>query len=175
MHKEDCFYLCIVARKHSFKGEVVIVLDTDEPYRYENMESVFIAFGNNLIPFFIKKSLLQKGKQLRVTFEDINNETDANGLLNAEVYLPLKFLPKLTGTQFYFHEVIGFQVIDKQFGAIGILENINDSGAQALLEIKHEAVTILIPLVDNFIKKIDRKNKILHIEAPNGLIDLYLH
>ena len=175
MRKEDCFYLGIVARKHSFKGEVVIVLDTDEPYRYENMESVFIAIGNNLIPFFIKKSLLQKGKQLRVTFEDINNEADANGILNAEVYLPLKFLPKLTGTQFYFHEVIGFQVIDKQFGAIGILENINDSGAQALLEIKHEAVTILIPLVDKFIKEIDRKNKILHIEAPKGLIDLYLH
>jgi len=174
MRKEDCFYLGIVARKHSFKGEVVIVLDTDEPYLYKNMESVFLAIGKNLIPFFIEKSKLQKGNHLRVKFEDINNEQDADGILNAEVFLPLKFLPKLTGNKFYYHEVIGFTITDKKMGNIGILKNINDANNQVLLEIQNGNKQILIPLIDKFIKKIDRKNKQLHIEAPEGLIDLYL-
>jgi len=174
MRKKDCFYLGIVARRHSFRGEVVIVLDTDEPHLYKNMESVFLAFGKKLIPFFIEKSIPQKGNHLRVKFEDINNEEDANSILKSEVFLPLKFLPKLTGAKFYFHEVIGFKVIDKHFGNIGVLESINDSGSQVLLEIKHNSVQILIPMIDKFIKKIDRENKKLHIEAPQGLIDLYL-
>lgn len=175
MHKKDCFYLGIVARKHSFKGKVVIVLDTDEPYLYKNMESVFLAFGKNLIPFFIEKSILQKGNHLRVKFEDINNEQDADGILNVEVYLPLKFLPKLTGNKFYYHEIIGFTVMDKKMGNIGVLQNINDANNQVLLEIQNGDKQILIPLIDKFIKKIDRKNKNLHIEAPEGLIDLYLN
>ena len=41
MRKEECFYLGSIIKKHSFNGEVVIKLDTDEPDLYQNMESVF--------------------------------------------------------------------------------------------------------------------------------------
>ena len=72
MRKEDCFYLGKIVKKYSFKGEVVIKLDTDEPELYQKMESVFVDIGNNLIPFFIEKSLLQKGNQLRTRFQDLS-------------------------------------------------------------------------------------------------------
>jgi len=176
MRKEDCFYLGRIARKHSFKGEVVIALDTDEPELYKNMESVFVALGPNLVPFFIQKSLLQKGNKLRVKFEEVNSQQDAESLLNAGVYLPLSLLPKLTGNKFYYHEIIGFKVLDKNKGFIGTIEAVNDSAAQTFLEIKHNKNTpILVPLLDDFIKKVDRVKKEMHIEAPDGLIDLYLN
>ena len=127
MRKEDCFYLGKIVKKHSFKGEVVIKLDTDEPELYRNMESVFVNLGNNLVPFFIEKSSLSKGTMLRVKFDDVNTEEDAEAILKSGIYLPLDLLPKLEGNKFYFHEVIGFKVIDAAFGEVGVVVNINDA------------------------------------------------
>ena len=174
MRKEDCFYLGKIVRKHSFKGEVVIKLDTDEPDLYKNMESVYVEFGTNLVPFFIEKSSLHKGNQLRVQFEDVYSEEEADSILKSDIYLPLDLLPKLDGNKFYYHEVIGFHVIDSKFGKVGYITNINDKAAQPLFEIDKEGKEIFIPLIDDFIIKVDRNEKIIHVKTPEGLIEMYL-
>ncbi|MDD7914916.1 ribosome maturation factor RimM [Polaribacter ponticola] len=174
MRKEDCFYLGKIVTKFSFKGEVVIKLDTDEPELYTEMESVYVEFGTNLVPFFIDKSSLHKGNQLRVQFEDVYSEEEADSILKSGVYLPNTMLPKLTGDKFYYHEVIGFTVVDVNFGDVGTIVYINDKAAQPLFEIDRDGTEIYIPMVDDFIKKVDRENKIIQVEAPEGLIALYI-
>lgn len=174
MNVKDCFYLGKIVKKHSFKGEVVIKLDTDEPELYKNMESVFVKLGNNLVPFFIEKSSLSKSTMLRVKFEDVSSEEDADAIMRSEIYLPLSLLPKLTGNKFYYHEVIGFKIIDASYGEVGVLKSINDNSAQPLFEIDKEGSEIFIPMIDDFIKKIDRENNVIEVETPEGLIELYL-
>lgn len=172
MKKEDCFYLGIIARKHSYKGEVVIVVDSDEPELYANIDAVFVEYNNKLIPFFIENILLQKGNQLRIKFEDVDNEQDASDILKRATYLPLTLLPKLTGDKFYYHEVIGFTVIDENYGTVGKIKSINDNTAQALFVIENNHKEILIPLIDEFILKVDRKNKLIEVRTPDGLIQM---
>lgn len=174
MRKEECFYLGKIVRKYSFKGEVLIKLDTDEPELYTELESVFVDFNNNLIPFFIEQSGLHKSTLLRVRFEDVDTEEKADEIIGLEVYLPLSFLPELDDDQFYYHEIIGFTAEDVNFGKIGTVTGVNDSASQALFEIDRDGKQILIPVNDDFIQKVDKKNKILLLNTPEGLIDLYL-
>jgi len=174
MKKEDCFYLGKIVRKYSFKGELLVKLDTDQPDIYDNLDAVFVLLRNNFIPFFIESSQLHKSDLLRVKFEDVDTEEDADTLLKSELYLPLEVLPKLEGNKFYFHEVIGFTVEDVNFGKVGIVKAINDSTAQALFEIDREGIEILIPMNDEFIKELDRENRTILMETPEGLIELYL-
>ena len=174
MNKEDCFYLGKIVKKYSFKGELLAKLDTDQPDLYDNLEAVFIDLRGNLVPFFIESSQLHKSDLLRLNFEDVNSEADADALIKSELYLPLDLLPKLEGDKFYFHEVIGFTIKDKNFGDVGILRGINDSTAQALFEIDRDGIEILIPMNDEFIDKVDRENKTIVVNTPEGLIDLYL-
>jgi 16S rRNA processing protein RimM len=174
MRKEDCFYLGKIAKKFSFKGEVLIYLDTDEPELYENMESVFVEFNKNLVPFFIENSSLHKNDFLRVQFEDVDSEEEADSILNCAVYLPLSMLPKLEGNQFYFHEVIGFEIEDKRLGVFGKIVSINDSSAQPLFEVVNGTVEILVPMIDQFLVKIDRENKKVVMDLPEGLVEMYL-
>jgi 16S rRNA processing protein RimM len=174
MQKKDCFFLGKIVKKYSFKGEVLVKLDTDQPEIYENLDAIFLELRNNFVPFFVEHSKLHKSELLRIKFEDVNTEEDADAIMKSELYLPLELLPKLEGDKFYFHEVIGFTVEDVNYGQVGIIKGINDSTAQALFEIDHDGVEILIPMNDEFIKKLDRDNKTIHVETPEGLIDLYL-
>jgi len=176
MRKEDCFYLGKVVSKFSFKGEVLVKLDTDEPGLYENLESVFVDFRNKLIPFFIAQSSLQKSDLLRLRFEDVEGEEEADRLIGSSLYLPLSMLPKLTGKRFYYHEIIGFDVVDNERGLLGKIMSVNDQTPQALLEVKTaEDKEILIPINDNIIREINRIEKIIRVAAPEGLVDLYLN
>jgi 16S rRNA processing protein RimM len=111
---------------------------------------------------------------LRVQFEDVDTEQKADEIIGLEVYLPLNFLPELDEDQFYFHEIIGFTAEDVSFGKIGTVTGVNDSAAQALFEIDRDGKQILIPVNDDFIQKVDKKNKVLLLDTPKGLIDLYL-
>jgi 16S rRNA processing protein RimM len=174
MLKKECFYLGKIVSKFSFKGEVLIKLDTDEPEAYTEMESVFVDYNDNLVPFFIERSSLHKSDLLRVKFEDVDTEEDADDLMKCDLYLPLNQLPELDGDKFYFHEIIGFTVEDIEYGTVGKIVSINDSTAQSLFEIEKDGKQILIPLNDEFIEKLDKKNKIIFVKTPEGLIDLYL-
>jgi 16S rRNA processing protein RimM len=174
MRKEDCFYLGKIAKKFSFKGKVLIYLDTDEPELYEDMESVFVEYNKNLVPFFIENSNLHKGDFLRVKFEDVDDEAEADAIMGCEIYLPLNMLPKLEGNKFYFHEVIGFEIEDQRLGVFGKIVSINDTSAQPLFEVINGNVEILIPMIDQFLVKIDRENKKVIMDLPEGLVEMYL-
>ena len=174
MKKEDCFYLGKIVKKYSFKGELLAKLDTDEPELYENLDAIFVSLRNNLVPLFIESSQLHKSDLLRIKFEEVDTEEDADALMKSDLFLPLELLPKLEGNKFYFHEVIGFTIKYQNFGNVGIIKGINDSTAQALFEIDRDGIEILIPMNDEFIIEVNRDSKTILVNTPSGLIDLYL-
>jgi 16S rRNA processing protein RimM len=174
MKKEDCFYLGKIVKKYSFKGEILAKLDTDEPEIYEHLDAIFLDLRHNLVPFFVEFSQLHKSELLRIKFEEVDTESDADSILKCDMYLPLEVLPKLEGNKFYFHEVIGFTIEDKNYGKVGIIKSINDSTAQALFEIDRNGIEILIPMNDEFIIEVNRKTKTILVDTPEGLINLYL-
>lgn len=172
MRKEDCFFLGTVVAKYSFKGEVLIKLDTDDPEAYLSLQSFLLEDESHLIPYFTTKVQLHKSQLLRVSVEGVKSEKQADLMIEKSVYLPLDQLPKLDDDQFYFHEIIGFEVIDSLQGPIGTITGVNDASSQVLLEVEHNDREILIPLVDELIQQLDKQQKQLYLSIPEGLLDL---
>ena len=173
MNINECYYLGKVTKKHGFKGNVIIHLDTDEPELYHTLESVFIEQNGKLIPFFLEFSQTYQGDKLLVKFEDIEGD-EVDRLINRSLYLPLTTLPKLEGTSFYYHEIIGFTIYDQTNTEIGIIKAVNDSAAQAYFEVDVDGKEILIPMIDQWILEVDRENKAILVEIPDGLLEIYL-
>ncbi len=172
MTKEECYRLGNITKPFGIKGQMVFYLDVDSPDDYADLDSAFVEVKGALVPYFFKVDNINGNKAV-VTFEDLTPQ-EAQALAGHDLYLPLDLLPELTGNQFYFHEVTGFKVIDVEKGEIGIIQSIIEYPAQPLFSIMNGDKEILIPVIDPIIKKVNREQRTITIEAPNGLIDLYL-
>ena len=173
MKKEDCFYLGKVVKTHGLKGEVTLKIDADDPSVYLEMKHFFLEINKVLTPFFVER-ITPNGNKFFVAVQDIKTIEQAQNLLGKTVYLPMEMLPKLSGNQFYFHEIVGFKVIDTEKGELGPIKEVLEYPMQAILQIMKGKKEILIPILDQVIQKVERDKKTLYITAPEGLIDMYL-
>ncbi len=173
MNKKDFFYFGKIIKPHGVKNEFLTILDTNNPEHFKNIEIIFVEIDNTLIPYFINNIRIT-GKQAIIELQDVNFDMITELLVGSSLYLQKELLPKLPGNQFHSHELEGFSVHDKEKGNIGYIEEVVDMDYQALLKINFNDKEILIPVVEDIVKKIDRKNKRIEIEAPDGLIDIYL-
>jgi len=163
MNKADCFHLGYVAKLHGFKGEVSLFLDVTNPDDYETLDAVFIEINGQLSPFFIDAFKLKNKGFAAVKFEGVNSESDARILLRKNLFLPAQILPKLSGKNFYDHEVVGFTVVDENYGEVGKIESVIDLQVNPLLQIMNGTKEVLVPLVEGVVQSVDRKKKIMSI------------
>ena len=173
MNKSGCYQLGHITKVFGTNGELVFFLDVDVPENYKGLESVFIENDEGLVQFLIQNIRINKNFAY-VKLKDIDKIEQAEKFLKLQLYLPLSSLPLLKGNNFYIHEVIGFRVIDQLHGDIGTLASMLELPGQRILQVMKENKEILIPLHLDFIDKVDRAGKILYINTPPGLIDIYL-
>jgi 16S rRNA processing protein RimM len=173
MKTEDCYQIGYVVKTHGLKGEVSVLLDVDDPYEYEEMESVFLLSNGNLIPFFIE-SISMNGDRAIIKFEDINDLNAASKLVKSSLLLPLDQLPSLDDDQFYFHELKGLKVVDDESGDIGTVSAIYSRPGQDLLEVQHQGAFVLIPMAEDIVYKVDKDKGTIYTRLPQGLLELYL-
>ena len=175
MKVEDCYQVGYIIKPHGLKGEVQIFLDVDEPKQYTNMESVFVLQGQSLVPFFVFSISLNRDKAI-VKFEDVDSIDMAKSIKGLELYMPLDALPQLAGNDFYYHEIQGFMLKDEKLGDIGTVSSVLDAGHQLLIAVAHPSGNeILIPLSDELVVSLDKEAKLMVMNVPDGLVDVYLN
>jgi 16S rRNA processing protein RimM len=172
MKKEDCYQLGTITKPHGLKGALTAHFDVDYPDDYVDLEMVLVEIKKGqLEPFFVE-DVRFKGEEVILVLEEITDIDKALKLKNCALYLPLDELPELPAGQFYFHEIIGYQVIDKIKGNLGKVENVIELSPQTLVQMMYEGREVLIPLVEQIVTKVDKDNKVLETNLPDGLLEL---
>ncbi|GJM28022.1 MAG: ribosome maturation factor RimM [Cyclobacteriaceae bacterium] len=176
MKIDACFELGYVTGTYGISGAVHILLDSDRPTHYRDLESVFLLpkGGKTLIPFFIQEIKLN-GLKAVVRFEEITSKDQARKLVGAALYLPLEQLPQLHGDEFYYHELVGWSVTDTKLGLLGTVASVNLQSPQILLVMEYQGYEVLIPFTDEIVLKISRDQQDVNVSLPDGLLDVYLN
>lgn len=175
MQLDNYYQLGYIIKPHALQGELNVFLDVDFPEDYQNLESVFIELPNSgtLIPFFVEYISVHDNKIL-IKLEDVDTIEQAEDLVKANLYLPLDHLPELEEGQFYYHEIIGFIVEDQHLGVLGTVKDVYEGSGQDLISMHYKNQEVLIPIEDEIVVSVDKHQKIVYTQLPEGLLDVYL-
>ena len=173
MDKEPFFCLGKISKTFGYKGQVIVVMNSDSTEPFEELEFVFVGIQHERVPFFIEECIAQSKNTFVVKLEYINNPDDAKQILGCNLYIPESERKSRDNQEPDASEWQGYEVTDVKAGYVGIIADILELPQQQVMKILHDTKEILVPLNADFIKKIDHKKKTLLIEAPEGLIDFY--
>lgn len=168
----DCFQLGVITKTHGTKGDLQIWIDSDDPEHYRKLESVLLLQNNELVPFFLERWQISASKAI-AHFEGIDSIEQAAKLIKTEVFLPESFLPELDEGQFFFHDLVGMVAFDHG-SELGPVTNVYNLPGHDVLAIDLKGKEALVPLSDEIVKKVDTKKKQVHLDLPEGLLDIYL-
>ena len=162
-----------IVNTHSLKGEVKVISSTDfEEERFKKGSKLLITRGNQLIREVVVESYRNHKNFLLVKFEEIDSVEEAEKLKNLQIKIDSDEVGELEENEFYFHQIIGCEVFDENDKNLGEIIDILTPGANDVWVIKGEnGKEILIPYIEDVVKKIDITNKKVNIEVMEGLID----
>jgi len=175
MDKDNCLYIGVITRTQGINGALSVKLEVDLPYEYIDNEVVFVEIDGCLVPFFCHDNEIEirHNNVAIVHFDDYDNEHQAKELIGCGVYLEMKETDEEESYGIS-DEFAGYKVIDKQKGEIGQFSEIIEYPSNSVMVVIFDEKEILIPVHESIIQDIDHENRIIKIDAPNGLIDIYL-
>jgi 16S rRNA processing protein RimM len=174
---DETYQLGTIIKPHGLRGQVSVHLDVDDPAAYKKLKTVFLAFPvapNKLVAHAVEKIQPQNGDRVLLKLKGIERIEEAEPLRNAKLYLPLTELPELEDDQFYFHDVIGFTVVDENLGELGVVENFYELPQQDVLAMRYQGQEVLVPVVDELVSHADMAERKIFVSLPEGLLDVYL-
>jgi len=171
---EGYFQLGFLRKKHGYKGEVILHIESDHPARYASLDVLFLEESGAPIPYFISSIRSHITAEFIVRLEDVVEEAQVDAVVGRTVYLPDDALPELDDDQYYYHEIIGYTASDPAIEGQLTVEEVMDRPGQPLLVLRHPSKEdlILIPLVEAFVLEVNKAEKHIRLEAPPELYTL---
>lgn len=162
-----------VAKPHGIKGELKIFPYSGQPEDFTFFKEIFLfnrdkSEGKN---FTVTRSRGQ-GKFAILKLDGIEGRDSSELLSGQEVWASKEMLPPLEDDEFYWHEMVGLQVVTDAGRHLGTVTSLFASGAQDILVITGTGQEYLIPAQNEFIVTVDNETNTLVVSPPAGLLEI---
>lgn len=173
MQKEETFYIGYVTKTKGLKGEVQVFFEFED-YNQLAPEIIFADMNGKLVPYFVSSYKLQKNSTGYFYFDDLDHIDKAQLLVKKKLYLPLTEKPARGEEEFRYTDLKGFMAFDETLGKLGEVTDVHEYPQQFVAAVFYKEKEVLFPLNEDFIVEIDEEEKLLTVDLPEGLLDVYL-
>jgi 16S rRNA processing protein RimM len=164
----DTYKIGTLTRTHGIGGELSMNF-TDDVWDRADADYVFLEVDGIQVPFFLEGWRFRSDSVALLKFQDIDSSESALEYVGADVYFPHDLTPEPSEDDEYtWRHFTGWKVVDDIAGEIGEIEHVEDSTANTIFFVGEK----LIPATEDFIERIDAKERTIYMNLPEGLLDL---
>jgi 16S rRNA processing protein RimM len=160
-----------ISKLHGFKGELMCIIEEGDAEDYRDEKFLFLKIDGYDVPYHVEDFKNKNGNAI-VKFEDVNDTEKAKSFLKKDVFTELN--QEIKEEEFTFENILGFELRDETFGSLGNIEKLEEYPQQVIATCTVNKKEVLIPLSDEIISSIDEEKKIVFVDLPPGLIEIYL-
>lgn len=169
---EDVYQIGKIGKAHGVKGEVQMQF-TDDVFDRTDADFVFLKVDGLLVPFFFEEYRFRSDDMALVKFEDIDTAERARELTGCEVFFPREKADS-DEANISWAEIIGYTVVNSANGkAVGTISSVDDATINVLLSVADSnGDEHLIPISEELIDGLDKKERTVTLNIPDGLLEL---
>ena len=157
----------------STAGHLVLRHNLGKRTDFKGIEAFFIEVNkDSYLPYFVSEVKVKTVDEVLILLESVDSKEKAQKLLKKSVWLPESQAKKLASSSAPV-KLLGYTITDNG-NKLGIVEEVIEQPLQILLRITIEGKEVLIPMNESTIVNIDHRKKMVNLNLPDGLLDIYL-
>jgi 16S rRNA processing protein RimM len=163
-----------ISKPNGLQGKLSIILQPEAGKHIETDHPLFILIDGQRVPFFVEETDLVSSDNAIVKFEFIENLESAREFTGCEVFFDSHKTfdsPKGNGSG-DLNSVVGYKAHDQELGLLGEVITYIHHDMNPIFLIDFKGNELMVPAVDEFIKKINHKARSIHFILPEGLTAL---
>jgi 16S rRNA processing protein RimM len=154
------------------KGELILKHSLGKKTSLKGLEFLFVEeTKDNFMPYFIQSATIKNDEEIYIKIDGLDTKETAKKLTPKEVWLTEEDFKKYAAKSAPI-SLLGYNLINEEQDLGKIIEVI-EQPHQLLCAILFNGKEALIPIHDQSLKKIDKKNQKVHVILPDGLLDIY--
>lgn len=103
-----------------------------------------------------------------LSLEGVGSVTEAGVLSGATVFVRREELPPPGEDEYYWADLVGCEVVDREGGRLGVVVGVTDGPAHDWLVVRRGEEESFLPLVSEFIREVDVTGKRIVAAPPAG-------
>lgn len=175
INKNDFFSIGSIIKPHGLKGDLILEIAEGYEEVLEESEYLMVEVEGGLVPFFISAGgvRFRSATTLSLAFDGLESAEKAKSYCGCQVYLhkDIAFEPDDTAD---FDALKGYKVFDSEKGLLGEVIHVDNFSGNVVLTVLYKEKELLLPFSEELIIDFDERNKTLHLNCPDGLIEIYL-
>lgn len=159
MSADDLIVMGKIGAVHGVRGEVKIHSFTEPMENLFDYQQWFLRRDGEIKQVRLSDARFQ-GKGLVAKIEGVQDRELARTYTGFEICVPRSELPPLEEGEYYWHQLVGLEVINRQQQLLGKVSHLLETGANDVLVVRPSAGSLdgrerLLPYTDNCVEQVD--------------------
>jgi len=155
-----------VVKAHGVRGHLRLVPFGETLEGLGAGEEVSARLPDGSIERLITVEIRTQRKSVLFLSRAVRTAAEAQRLVGAEICVPESRLPALAADEFYWHQLIGLEVMSVDGRRLGTIRQIIETGSNDVYVVQEGREEVLIPALAEVVREVNLERRLMVVDLP---------